>query len=155
MRRRNDTMMDTATAAATDSDASTHAHVAVESLDHLVLTVRDLEATLAFYVEALGMRMQTFGAGSRVALHFGSQKLNLHVAGAEFMPHARSATPGSADLCFIVATPIEGVVRVLEDRGVEIEQGPVERTGATGQLLSIYVRDPDGNLVELANRLDA
>lgn len=146
-------MTDTAVADSTTSEPRVRARIAVESLDHVVLTVRDLDATLAFYVDALGMRKETFGAGSRVGLHFGSQKLNLHVAGAEVTPHARAATPGSADLCFVVATPIEGVVRVLEDRDIEIEQGPVERTGASGQLLSIYVRDPDGNLVELANRL--
>ncbi|MCW2949571.1 MAG: hypothetical protein JWN41_584 [Thermoleophilia bacterium] len=134
------------------AESPTRARVAIESLDHLVLTVRDLDATLAFYVDVLGMESTTFGSG-RTALHFGDQKLNLHVAGAEIVPHARAATPGSADLCFVVSTPIEGVVRVLENAGVEIEQGPVERAGATGALLSVYVRDPDGNLLELANRL--
>ena len=138
--------------AATDTGAAIGARVSIDSLDHLVLTVRDVDATIAFYAGVLGMREETFGEGRR-ALHFGDQKLNLHEAGAEITPNASVATPGSADLCFITRTPVEGVVRVLEDNGVAIEQGPVERAGATGQLLSVYVRDPDGNLVELANRL--
>lgn len=136
----------------TDSSASIGARIAIDSLDHLVLTVRDQAATLQFYVGVLGMREETFGDG-RLALHFGDQKLNVHVAGSEISPHAASATPGSADLCFVTRTPVEGVLRVFDEHGIDVEQGPVERVGATGQLLSIYVRDPDGNLVELANRL--
>jgi catechol 2,3-dioxygenase-like lactoylglutathione lyase family enzyme len=137
-----------------DAGTSLTGRIAIDSIDHLVLTVRDVEATIAFYAGVLGMREATFGEGRR-ALHFGDQKLNLHEAGAEATPNAASATPGSADLCFITRTPVEGVLRVLEDHGVAVEQGPVERAGATGQLLSVYVRDPDGNLVELANRLGA
>ena len=137
----------------TDPSASIGARIAVDSLDHLILTVRDPAATLRFYTEALGMRQETFGDG-RLALHFGDQKLNLHVAGEEASPNAQSATPGSADLCFVTRTPVEGVLRVLEEHGIDVEQGPVERVGATGPLLSVSVRDPDGNLVELANVLD-
>ncbi len=140
----------------TDSSASIGASIAIDSLDHLVLTVRDPAETLRFYVGVLGMREESFGDG-RLALHFGEQKLNVHVAGAEATPGtlrvAAVATPGSADLCFVTRTPVEGVLRVLEDSGIKVEQGPVERVGATGALLSVYVRDPDGNLVELANRL--
>lgn len=126
--------------------------ITIDSLDHLVLTVRSREATLAFYEGVLGMRAEEFGEG-RLGLHFGDQKLNVHVAGAEIQPNATAATPGSADLCFLTSTPVEGVVRACEDAGIAVEQGPVQRTGATGDLLSVYVRDPDGNLVELANRL--
>ena len=136
----------------TDAGASIGARLAIDSLDHLVLTVAELSATRAFYVDALGMRVETFGE-DRVAFHFGDQKLNVHVVGQDIQPRAAAATPGSADLCFITRTPVEGVLRVLDEHGIEIEQGPVERVGATGKLLSVYVRDPDGNLVEIANRL--
>jgi catechol 2,3-dioxygenase-like lactoylglutathione lyase family enzyme len=117
--------------------------VNVTSLDHLVLTVRDLDATIAFY-ERLGMRHVEFGNG-RYALHFGSQKLNLHLAGHELEPKAERPTPGSADLCFLVDK--------LDVDGLEVIEGPVERTGATGTIRSVYVRDPDGNLVELSTPL--
>ena len=119
-----------------------------------MLTVRDRAEAVGFYVGVLGMREETFG-DDRLALHFGDQKLNVRVAGAEVEPRASAATPGSADLCLLTSTPVEGVLRVLEEHGVAVEQGPVERTGATGPILSVYVRDPDGNLVELANRLGA
>lgn len=137
-----------------DSSASIGARIAIDALDHLVLTVRDIDASIQFYAGVLGMREETFGDG-RLALHFGDQKLNVYVAGAEGSPRAAAATPGSADLCLLTRTPVEGVLRVLDAHGVEVEAGPVERTGATGQLLSVYVRDPDGNLVEIANRLGA
>ncbi len=140
----------------TDSSASIAARIAIDALDHLVLTVRDPAATVQFYVGVLGMREATAQGApgdGRLALHFGDQKLNVHVAGSEPSPHASSATPGSADLCFVTRTPVEGVLRVLDEHGIDVEQGPVERIGATGPLLSVYVRDPDGNLVELANRL--
>jgi catechol 2,3-dioxygenase-like lactoylglutathione lyase family enzyme len=117
-------------------------------LDHLVLTVADIEATVAFY-ERLGMQGETFGDGRR-ALRFGEQKFNLHKAGAEFEPHARRPVPGSADLCFLVDGPLDDVAKVLADAGVPIELGPVERLGAVGAIDSLYVRDPDGNLVEFA-----
>jgi len=120
----------------------------VVALDHLVLTVADIEATIAFY-ERLGMRGETFGDGRR-ALRFGEQKINLHEAGAEFEPYALRPTPGSADLCCLVEDSLDEVARALAAAGVEIELGPVERTGAVGAIESIYVRDPDGNLVEFS-----
>jgi catechol 2,3-dioxygenase-like lactoylglutathione lyase family enzyme len=123
----------------------------ITSLDHLVLTVRDLDATLRFYVAGLGMRLVSFGEG-RQALHFGTQKINLHVAGREFEPKAATPTPGSADLCFLVDEALETLAQRLPALGYPIIAGPVERTGATGPLVSIYLRDPDGNLIELANR---
>ncbi len=125
--------------------------IALERLDHLVLTVRDIEATCAFYETVLGMRRESFGM-SRVALHFGRQKINLHQAGREFEPKARTPTPGSADLCVLAATPIAEVVAHLEALGVAIEEGPVARTGAEGPISSVYFRDPDGNLIEVSNR---
>ena len=134
--------------------AAIDARITVDALDHLVLTVRDEAASRRFYVDVLGMRAETFGDG-RLAFHFGEQKLNVHVAGAQVTPHAAAATPGSADVCLRTSTPVEGVLRVLEQHGIAVEAGPVERTGAVGQLLSVYVRDPDGNLIELANRLDS
>ena len=124
----------------------------IASLDHLVLTVADVEATVAFY-ERLGMRREEFGQG-RIALRFGVQKLNLHQAGGEIEPHARTPTRGSADLCFLVAEPIEQVEAELVAAGVPIELGPVRRTGATAALTSLYLRDPDGNLVELSEPVD-
>jgi catechol 2,3-dioxygenase-like lactoylglutathione lyase family enzyme len=122
----------------------------VDSLDHLVLTVRDLQASIDFYTRALGMSEVTFGAG-RKALAFGTQKINLHLAGKEFEPKAERPTPGSADLCFLTATPVEQYAQHLAALGIEIVEGPVARTGAVGPLLSIYVRDPDDNLIEIAN----
>jgi catechol 2,3-dioxygenase-like lactoylglutathione lyase family enzyme len=125
----------------------------VERLDHLVLTVRDLAATIEFYTRNLGMTEVTFGTDNRKALAFGSQKINLHVAGKEFEPKADRPTPGSADLCFIVRQPVTELVDFLQTRGVTILEGPVRRTGAQGTLNSIYLRDPDGNLIELSNYL--
>ena len=125
----------------------------IDRLDHLVLTVRDLEAALDFYTRVLGMRAEIFGQG-RHALHFGAQKINLHVRGAEFQPHATHAIPGSADLCFIAETPLTEVIRHLEAEEVALEMGPVERLGAQGMMRSIYLRDPDGNLIEIANYLN-
>jgi len=123
----------------------------VKSLDHLVLTVRDARATIDFYSRALGMQEVTFGAG-RKALAFGSQKINLHEAGREFEPKADRPTPGSADLCFLTDTPVEQYAAQLAALGVPVIEGPVARTGATGPLRSIYVRDPDANLIEIANQ---
>ena len=123
----------------------------ISGLDHLVLTVRDLDATVRFYVDGLGMRLETFGAGRR-ALHFGAQKINLHLVGQEFEPKAAKPTPGSADLCFLTATPVDEMATHLKALGHRLIEGPVERTGATGRLRSIYLRDPDGNLIEIANR---
>lgn len=117
--------------------------------DHLVLTVADIEATCAFYERVQGMRRVAFGAG-RVALQFGRQKINLHQAGREFEPKALRPTPGSADLCFLAALPLDSVLAHLAAAGVAIEEGPVVRNGALGPIRSVYLRDPDGNLLEIA-----
>jgi len=122
--------------------------MSIRAIDHLVLTVADIDATVEFY-EQLGVRREIFGDG-RVALHFGDQKLNLHLAGAEIAPHAREPTPGSADLCFLIDGRLSDLEAALADAGLPIELGPVERTGAQGPIRSLYLRDPDGNLVELS-----
>jgi catechol 2,3-dioxygenase-like lactoylglutathione lyase family enzyme len=121
----------------------------IDSLDHLVLTVADMDASVAFYADALGMEPVVFGEGRR-ALVFGRQKINLHPANAPIRPHARLPQPGSADLCFLTSTPLQEVMAQLEACGIAIEEGPVPRTGATGAIRSVYCRDPDGNLVEIA-----
>jgi catechol 2,3-dioxygenase-like lactoylglutathione lyase family enzyme len=128
-------------------------HIMLTELDHLVLTVADIDATCAFYVTHLGMTRINFGAG-RVALAFGNQKINLHQAGREFEPKAARPTPGSADLCFRTPEPVERIAAALTAKGVPVIEGPVDRTGARGRLRSIYLRDPDGNLLELANEVD-
>ena len=125
----------------------------IDRIDHLVLTVDDVEGAIAFYVDVLGMVEVTFGSG-RKALTFGSSKINLHQRGREFEPKAASPTPGSADLCLIADDPLEEVLAELAAHGVAIEEGPVTRTGATGPIRSVYVRDPDRNLIELSNYLD-
>lgn len=125
----------------------------IDRIDHLVLTVDDVEDAIAFYVDVLGMVEVTFGSG-RKALRFGSSKINLHKRGREFEPKAASPTPGSADLCLIADDPLEEVLAELAAHGVAIEEGPVMRTGATGPIRSVYVRDPDRNLIELSNYLD-
>lgn len=126
----------------------------ITSLDHLVLTVADLDATLRFYRDGLGMTVASFGPdGARRALHFGGQKINLHERGKEFEPKASRPTPGSADLCFLTDMPIDDLISRLDDQGLTPIEGPVERTGAAGPILSIYLRDPDGNLIEIANRM--
>lgn len=126
----------------------------IDRLDHLVLTVADVDRTVAFYRDVLGMQEVTFGGGRR-ALAFGTSKINLHRAGHEFEPRARHPTPGSADVCLVTEDPLEQVQRELAEHGVEVEEGPVERTGARGPLRSVYVRDPDANLVEISNALPA
>jgi catechol 2,3-dioxygenase-like lactoylglutathione lyase family enzyme len=124
--------------------------VAVKSLDHIVLTVADLERSVAWYGDVAGMLHVRFGE-QRHALVFGDQKINLHVHGREIRPHAVAPTPGSADLCFIVDEPPERLGRRLVDLGVRVELGPVPRDGAMGEITSYYLRDPDGNLVELSS----
>lgn len=119
----------------------------IDHLDHLVLTVRDIPTTVKFYTDYLGMRAVTFGDG-RVALRFGKSKINLHQAGAEFEPKAAMPTPGSADLCFMTRYDMDGILQMLE--GLPIVEGPVRRTGAMGPIDSVYIRDPDGNLIELS-----
>jgi len=124
--------------------------IVLDRLDHLVITARDPEATCRFYEVALGMRRENFGAG-RVALHFGRQKINVHPYPSPVEIVAKDPRPGTADLCFIAETPIEAVTAHLESLGIEIEMGPIQRTGAQGTLISIYCRDPDGNLIEVSN----
>ena len=124
----------------------------ISHLDHLVLTVADLETTIDFYTRVLGMSVVTFGQ-NRQALVYGSQKINLHELGNEFEPKAMQVKAGSADLCFIAVTPLLQVIEHLQAQQVEILEGPVERTGAVGKILSVYIRDPDGNLIEIANYL--
>jgi catechol 2,3-dioxygenase-like lactoylglutathione lyase family enzyme len=126
--------------------------VRVDRLDHLVLTVASIEAAVTFYTRVLGMDVVTFGAG-RTALTFGASKINLHEAGHEFEPKALRPTLGSADICLIVEDGIADVIAQLATAGVPVEAGPVERTGATGPIVSCYLRDPDHNLIELTNYL--
>jgi catechol 2,3-dioxygenase-like lactoylglutathione lyase family enzyme len=122
----------------------------IERLDHLVLTVADIERTCAFYTKVLGMTVVTFGNG-RTALRFGQQKINLHPAGREPSLVAARPTPGSGDLCFITKTPLAEVVAHLAELGVPVEAGPGPRAGALGEIHSVYIRDPDRNLVEISN----
>lgn len=124
----------------------------VARIDHVVLTVADLERTLSFYQRVLGMTPVTFGEGRR-ALAFGDQKLNLHQAGREFEPKARRPTPGAVDICFTTDVPLDDVAAHLRAESVDIELGPVDKTGARGPLRSLYFRDPDGNLVEVSNEV--
>jgi catechol 2,3-dioxygenase-like lactoylglutathione lyase family enzyme len=126
-----------------------HMAFALEQFDHLVLTVANIDATVDFYTEVLGMELVRFEG--RKALRFGDQKINLHQRGHEFSPRALHPVPGSADLCFVTLTPMEEVLSYLADQKVRIEEGPVERTGAVGKLRSVYIRDPDQNLIEISN----
>ncbi|BEP68278.1 MULTISPECIES: VOC family protein [unclassified Variovorax] len=121
----------------------------IDHLDHLVLTTANEEACVRFYVETMGMTLEVFGAG-RKAFRFGNQKINLHVKGHEFEPKANVPTPGSLDLCFIASVPLEEVIARLQAQGVPILEGPVMRTGATSRIRSVYVRDPDLNLIEIS-----
>jgi catechol 2,3-dioxygenase-like lactoylglutathione lyase family enzyme len=123
--------------------------IVINRLDHVVLTVRDIEASCDFYSRVLGMEVATFGEG-RKALRFGTQKFNLHQAGREIEPKADAPTPGSADFCLITDTPMAEVVEHLRDCGVEVFDGPSLRSGATGPITSVYFRDPDLNLVEVS-----
>ncbi len=130
------------------------AAILVKRLDHLVLTVMDIARSVAFYQAVLGMEKVEFG-DNRIALAFGEQKINLHQQGREFEPHAGQVQPGSADLCFIVDTPVESTLARLEQLGVAVIDGPVDRTGAAGPIRSVYFRDPDGNLIEISNYIEA
>ncbi|ENG1129346.1 VOC family protein [Salmonella enterica subsp. enterica serovar Anatum] len=121
----------------------------IDRIDHLVLTVSDISTTIRFYEEVLGFSAVTFKQ-NRKALIFGAQKINLHQQEMEFEPKASRPTPGSADLCFITSAPINDVVSEILQAGIPIVEGPVERTGATGEIMSIYIRDPDGNLIEIS-----
>lgn len=127
----------------------------IASLDHLVLTVSDLQRTLQFYSDVLGMGVEQFSpadGSTRIALTFGAQKINLHLAGAEFEPKAEAATPGSADLCFLSDHDLDLWQAHFAKLGIDVLDGPIARTGATGPIISIYIRDPDGNLIEVSNR---
>jgi len=124
--------------------------VKIESIDHVVLTVKDIDATCDFYSNVLGMDIVTFGQG-RKALGFGSQKINLQQQGRESTLIANKPTPGSADLCFITSVAIPDVVAHLNSLGVKLIGGPVTREGARGEMLSVYFRDPDANLIEVSN----
>jgi catechol 2,3-dioxygenase-like lactoylglutathione lyase family enzyme len=127
----------------------------IDHVDHIVLTTRDLDACVRFYTEALGMTLEKFRTPTeeRLALKFGSQKINLHVWGAEFVPRAHVAVPGSLDLCFIASVPLEKVIAQLKGMGVPILEGPVMKTGAVSKLRSVYVRDPDLNLIEISQQV--
>ncbi len=122
----------------------------ITGFDHIVLTVQSIARTCEFYEQALGAEVITFGAG-RTALRLGDHKINLHEAGNEFEPKAAAPTPGSGDICLITAASLDQVEQNLRACGIEIEEGPVARTGAQGPILSLYIRDPDGNLVEIAS----
>ena len=122
----------------------------ISHLDHLVLTVQDIEITCNFYNQVLGFEIITFGQ-NRKALKFGQQKINLHQVGKEFEPKAEHPTSGSADLCFIAKAPIDKVIEHLIQKDIQICEGPVQRTGAMGNILSVYIRDPDLNLIEISN----
>lgn len=124
----------------------------IESIDHIVLTVKDIEKSVEFYTSTLGMQKRYFG-DERVALFFGSQKINLHKVGEELLPHAKHPTSGSADLCFITKIALEEVIQELKQKNIDIEEGPLKRSGAEGGILSIYIRDPDENLIEIANKI--
>ena len=124
----------------------------IDHIDHVVLTTRDLPACLKFYVEILGMKLDKFQTPTetRIALKFGNQKINVHEWGREFTPRAHVAAPGTLDLCFIASLPLEEVIKKLEQNKVKIIDGPVMKTGATSKIRSVYVRDPDLNLVEIS-----
>ena len=126
----------------------------IDRIDHVVMTVRSVDATCAFYEHVLGMQPVTF-AGGRRALAFGRQKFNLHEAGREFEPKAHLAAPGTLDICLVTTTPLPQVIEHLARCNVIIIEGPVAKTGATGPLRSVYFRDPDQNLIEVSNYISA
>ena len=122
----------------------------IDRIDHIVITAHDVDRTIDFYSKVMGMEPITF-AGGRRGLAFGRQKINLHQSGREYEPKALKPAPGSMDLCFITETPLDDVISHLRSHGVAIAQGPVEKTGALGPMMSVYFRDPDGNLIEVSN----
>ncbi|MFJ4113440.1 MULTISPECIES: VOC family protein [Pseudomonas] len=124
----------------------------IDHLDHLVLTTVDVDACKDFYGRVLGMRLETFGQG-RLAFCYGNQKINVHVRGHEFEPKAHLPVPGALDLCFIASVSLEAVIAQLERQRWPIIEGPIQRTGATGPIRSVYVRDPDLNLIEISEQL--
>ena len=123
----------------------------IDHLDHIVLTTAHTEQCIDFYTRVLGMKLERFGGG-RMALKFGKQKINLHEKGREFEPRATLAAPGTLDICFIAAAPLDEVIARLAECKIRVIEGPVMKTGATGPIRSVYVRDPDGNLVEISEQ---
>ena len=124
----------------------------IDHIDHIVLTTRDLKECLRFYTEILGMKLEEFQTPTekRLALKFGQQKINVHEWGKEFEPRAHVAAPGTLDLCLIASVPLEKVIQKLKENKVPVLEGPVKKTGAKGPMQSLYVRDPDLNLVEIS-----
>ena len=122
----------------------------IDRIDHIVLTVNDIDETIWFYCDVLGMQEIEYGE-NRIALKFGDQKINLHPIDSDISPTADRPTPGSTDICLISQTSLDEVAAMLEKHGIEIEEGPVTRSGATGKIVSVYCRDPDGNLIEISN----
>jgi catechol 2,3-dioxygenase-like lactoylglutathione lyase family enzyme len=127
----------------------------VDRIDHIVMTCSDIQVTAAWYQRVLGMEREEYGGKNRTALRFGAQKINLHEVGSEVLPHATLAKPGTLDMCFVIAVRTEDAIAQLHACGVSIERGPVTRIGALGDIMSVYCRDPDGNLVELASYMGA
>jgi catechol 2,3-dioxygenase-like lactoylglutathione lyase family enzyme len=127
----------------------------VDRIDHVVMVCNDISVTAAWYQRVLGMEREEYGGKNRTALRFGAQKINLHEVGHEVLPHASLARPGTLDMCFVIAVGPEDAVAQLHACGVSIERGPVTRIGALGDIMSVYCRDPDGNLIELASYLGA
>ena len=124
--------------------------ITINRLDHLVLTVKDIDTTVSFYTQVLGMKKEVFKE-TRIALKYGNQKINLHKLGNKFEPKAQNVKEGSADLCFIIDSPLKKAIDHINSLGIKIEEGIVQRTGANGNIDSIYLRDPDMNLIELSN----
>jgi len=124
----------------------------IYSIDHIVLTVKDIDKSVAFYTSILGMQKREFSNG-RVALFFANQKINLHKKNKELSPHAEFPTIGSADICLLTKTPLYQAIDEVKEKGISIIEGPLMRSGAQGDLLSFYIRDPDGNLIEISNAI--
>ena len=124
-----------------------------DHIDHVVITSKDVNKTIDFYTNILGFQLYTYGDDERKALIFGDYKLNIHSLDQQYEPKAKIPTPGSLDICLIAKTPLKGIIAYLRDKNVPIESGPRRRIGATKLILSIYVRDPDGNLIEIANEV--
>ena len=127
------------------------------SIDHIVLTINDMDKTISFYCDVLGMTLKEFhptgGRETRKSLFFGNQKINLHHVKSPFKPHAKNPLSGTTDICFLSLTPLQKWQSIFLENGIEIEDGPVSNTGATGPIMSLYIRDPDMNLVEISNKI--
>ena len=125
----------------------------IDHIDHLVLTTKDVKATITFYTDILGFQLYVYGEDQRKALIFGDYKINIHSLEQSYEPKAKQPTPGSIDICLITKTPLKEVIAYLNEKKIPIESGPRRRVGATRLILSIYIRDPDGNLIEIANEV--